>query len=86
MDIATLPDGASVSHINLNDGTCAGLLLPTEKVGSPGRVRTCHTPCADLLTDIDKQQPFALSRPGRSAGVRGASAADASCGAESSNH
>jgi carbamoylphosphate synthase small subunit len=31
VDPATLPDGANVSHINLNDGTCAGLLLPTQK-------------------------------------------------------
>ena len=31
VDPATLPDSANVSHINLNDGTCAGLLLPTQK-------------------------------------------------------
>jgi carbamoyl-phosphate synthase small subunit len=34
VDPATLPDGANVSHINLNDGTCAGLLLPTQKAMS----------------------------------------------------
>jgi len=32
VDPSTLPDSAKVTHINLNDGTCAGLLLPSEKV------------------------------------------------------
>jgi carbamoyl-phosphate synthase small subunit len=34
VDPATLPDSAKVTHINLNDGTCAGLLLPSQKAMS----------------------------------------------------
>ncbi len=32
VDPSTLPDDVRVTHINLNDGTCAGLLLPSKKV------------------------------------------------------
>jgi len=32
VDPASLPADAQVTHINLNDGTCAGLLIPTKKV------------------------------------------------------
>jgi carbamoyl-phosphate synthase small subunit len=31
VDPATLPEGVEVSHINLNDGTCAGLVAPSYK-------------------------------------------------------
>ena len=39
VDPASLPADAQVTHINLNDGTCAGLLIPTKKVLSPVRNR-----------------------------------------------
>ena len=32
IDPATLPAGVEVSHINLNDGTCAGMTYPAMKV------------------------------------------------------
>jgi len=32
VDASTLPDDVEVSHINLNDGTCAGLLAPSRKI------------------------------------------------------
>ncbi|XP_024539687.1 carbamoyl-phosphate synthase small chain, chloroplastic [Selaginella moellendorffii] len=32
VDIATLPEGVEVTHVNLNDGTCAGLTYPAMKV------------------------------------------------------
>lgn len=32
VDPATLPADVEISHINLNDGTCAGLLAPSKKV------------------------------------------------------
>ena len=28
MDTETLPEGVEVTHINLNDGTCAGMVFP----------------------------------------------------------
>ena len=31
VDPATLPAGVEISHINLNDGTCAGLVAPSQK-------------------------------------------------------
>lgn len=31
VDASTLPDGVQVSHINLNDGTCAGMRYPAKK-------------------------------------------------------
>lgn len=34
VDPATLPEGVEVTHINLNDGTCAGLAFPAMKVMS----------------------------------------------------
>ncbi|KAJ7553272.1 hypothetical protein O6H91_06G090500 [Diphasiastrum complanatum] len=34
VDIASLPEGVEVTHINLNDGTCAGLTIPAMKVMS----------------------------------------------------
>uniref|UniRef100_A0A0C9S105 Carbamoyl phosphate synthase small chain, chloroplastic n=1 Tax=Wollemia nobilis TaxID=56998 RepID=A0A0C9S105_9CONI len=34
VDPATLPEGVQVTHINLNDGTCAGLAFPAMKVMS----------------------------------------------------
>ncbi|KAL3699454.1 hypothetical protein R1sor_017476 [Riccia sorocarpa] len=34
VDPATLPEGVEVTHINLNDGTCAGLTFPAMKVMS----------------------------------------------------
>ena len=32
VDPTTLSDDVQITHINLNDGTCAGLLIPTKKV------------------------------------------------------
>ena len=32
VDPASLPADVEVSHINLNDGTCAGLVVPSKKV------------------------------------------------------
>jgi carbamoyl-phosphate synthase small subunit len=34
VDPDSLPDGVEVTHINLNDGTCAGLCFPAMKVMS----------------------------------------------------
>jgi carbamoyl-phosphate synthase small subunit len=34
VDPATLPEGATVTHVNLNDGTCEGLALPRERAFS----------------------------------------------------
>uniref|UniRef100_A0A7N0TSV7 Carbamoyl phosphate synthase small chain, chloroplastic n=1 Tax=Kalanchoe fedtschenkoi TaxID=63787 RepID=A0A7N0TSV7_KALFE len=34
VDPATLPEGVEVTHINLNDGTCAGLAFPAMKIMS----------------------------------------------------
>ena len=34
VDPATLPEGVEVTHINLNDGTCAGLTYPALKAMS----------------------------------------------------
>jgi carbamoyl-phosphate synthase small subunit len=31
VDPDTLPEGVEVTHINLNDGTCAGMLYPAKK-------------------------------------------------------
>lgn len=31
MDPATLPEGVEVTHINLNDGTCAGMVWADKK-------------------------------------------------------
>ena len=31
VDPATLPEGVEVTHINLNDGTCAGMVYPAKK-------------------------------------------------------
>lgn len=31
VDPATLPEGVEVTHINLNDGTCAGMVYPAMK-------------------------------------------------------
>lgn len=31
VDPASLPDGVEVTHINLNDGTCAGMVYPAMK-------------------------------------------------------
>ena len=31
VDPSTLPEGVEVTHINLNDGTCAGLVAPASK-------------------------------------------------------
>ena len=39
VDPATLPEDVQVTHINLNDGTCAGLLIPTKKARLPARLR-----------------------------------------------
>ena len=35
IDPATLPAGVEISHINLNDGTCAGMTYPAMKVPYP---------------------------------------------------
>ena len=47
VDPATLPPGVEVSHINLNDGTCAGMVYPSMKAmtiqvreGTPGVERS----------------------------------------------
>ncbi|MED6167435.1 hypothetical protein PIB30_002920 [Stylosanthes scabra] len=34
VDPATLPEGVEVTHINLNDGSCAGLAFPTQRIMS----------------------------------------------------
>ena len=34
VDPASLPEGVEVTHVNLNDGTCAGLLCPEKKAMS----------------------------------------------------
>lgn len=34
VDPASLPEGVEVTHINLNDGTCAGLAFPSLNVMS----------------------------------------------------
>lgn len=34
VDPATLPSGVEVTHINLNDGTCAGMVYPSKKAMS----------------------------------------------------
>lgn len=31
VDPDTLPEGVEVTHINLNDGTCAGMVYPSKK-------------------------------------------------------
>lgn len=31
VDPATLPEGVEITHINLNDGTCAGMVYPSKK-------------------------------------------------------
>jgi carbamoyl-phosphate synthase small subunit len=31
VDPDTLPEGVEVTHINLNDGTCAGMVYPAKK-------------------------------------------------------
>jgi len=31
VDPATLPEGVEITHINLNDGTCAGMVYPAKK-------------------------------------------------------
>lgn len=35
VDASSLPADAEVTHINLNDGTCAGLLVTSQKVRPP---------------------------------------------------
>ena len=34
VDPATLPEGVEVTHINLNDGSCAGLAFPAQRIMS----------------------------------------------------
>lgn len=34
VDPATLPEGVEVTHINLNDSSCAGLAFPAQKIVS----------------------------------------------------
>lgn len=34
VDPASLPEGVEVTHINLNDGSCAGLAFPSLKIMS----------------------------------------------------
>lgn len=34
VDPATLPEGVEVTHINLNDGSCAGLAFPAQQLMS----------------------------------------------------
>eukprot|EP00244_Chara_vulgaris_P014422 TRINITY_DN9013_c1_g1_i1.p1 TRINITY_DN9013_c1_g1~~TRINITY_DN9013_c1_g1_i1.p1 ORF type:complete len:328 (-),score=39.51 TRINITY_DN9013_c1_g1_i1:406-1389(-) len=34
VDISTLPEGVEITHVNLNDGTCAGMVYPAMKAMS----------------------------------------------------
>lgn len=45
VDPDTLPEGVEVTHVNLNDGTCAGMVYPAKKamtiqVSHQGRAKT----------------------------------------------
>lgn len=64
VDPATLPPGAAVSHINLNDGTCAGLAVPAlgalsiqyhpEASPGPHDADVCFEAFIDLMAESRK--------------------------------
>lgn len=69
VDPATLPEGVEVTHINLNDGTCAGMVYPSMKAmtiqyhpeASPGPhdADICFEQFVDMMKAESKQPAVA---------------------------
>jgi carbamoyl-phosphate synthase small subunit len=69
VDPATLPEGVEVTHINLNDGTCAGMVYPAMKAmtiqyhpeASPGPhdADICFEQFVDMMKTESKQPAVA---------------------------
>jgi len=69
VDPATLPEGVEVTHINLNDGTCAGMVYPAMKAmtiqyhpeASPGPhdADICFEQFVDMMKAESKQPAVA---------------------------